>query len=78
MTAAHDYEDLHRLVDRLTPDQARELRTHALVLMGDPERLPSLTEETVVPRDLSFIGLIHAEPDLAQRSQEILREELGH
>lgn len=26
MTAAHDYEDLHRLVDRLTPDQAHALR----------------------------------------------------
>jgi hypothetical protein len=30
-----------------------------------------------VPRDLSFIGLIHAEPDLAERSEDILREEAG-
>jgi hypothetical protein len=26
MTAAYDYEDLHHLVDRLTPAQARRLR----------------------------------------------------
>ena len=27
MTAAHDYDDLHHLVDRLSPAQARRLRT---------------------------------------------------
>jgi len=32
MTAAHDYSDLHELIDRLEPDQAEELREHALRL----------------------------------------------
>ncbi len=73
MTAAHDYEDLHRLVDRLTPDQAHEVRQHALRLVSEDE-----TALSSVPRDLSFIGLIHAEPDLAERSEDILREEFGH
>jgi hypothetical protein len=32
VTAAHDYEDMHELVDRLTPDQVDEVRAHALRL----------------------------------------------
>lgn len=32
MTAARDYEDVHELVDRLTPDQVGEVRAHALRL----------------------------------------------
>jgi hypothetical protein len=32
VTAAHDYEDVHELVDRLTPDQVGEVRAHALRL----------------------------------------------
>jgi hypothetical protein len=74
VTAAHDYEDLHRLVDQLTPDQAQEVRQHALRLVSEEDG----TMESSVPRDLSFIGLIHAESDLAERSEDILREELDH
>jgi hypothetical protein len=33
MTAAHDYSDLHELIDRLEPEQADELRQHALRLV---------------------------------------------
>jgi len=32
VTAAHDYSDLHELIDSLEPDQAEELRKHALKL----------------------------------------------
>jgi hypothetical protein len=77
VTAAHAHEDLHRLVDRLTPDQAREVRTHVLRLVEqEPDMRPETDRDT--PRELSFIGLIHAEPDLAERSEEILREEFRH
>ncbi|UAK33062.1 hypothetical protein K8O92_03420 [Nocardia asteroides] len=43
MTAAYDYEDLHRLVDRLTPDQAHALRAVAsqLVVADTAEGAPS-------------------------------------
>ena len=34
MTAAHDYSDLHRLIDRLEPEQAAEIKEHALRLVG--------------------------------------------
>lgn len=37
MTAAHDYGDLHELIDRLEPGQAEELRQHALRLV-EPAR----------------------------------------
>lgn len=33
MTAAHDYSDLHQRIDRLEPEQADELREHALRLV---------------------------------------------
>lgn len=32
MTAARDYEEVHQLIDRLTPDQLGEVRAHALRL----------------------------------------------
>ncbi|WP_433757171.1 hypothetical protein [Nocardia sp. CA-135398] len=77
MTAAHDYEDLHRLVDRLTPDQAHALRAVALQLVvTDAPQRGSTTESTADRRRrLSFAGMMHAEPDLAARSEELLREE---
>jgi hypothetical protein len=42
VTAAHDYEDLHRLVDQLTPDQVQEVRQHALRLV-DKKKWPLRT-----------------------------------
>lgn len=77
MTAAYDYEDLHRLVDRLTPDQARALRAVALQLVVTEASEEDDTTEAVGGRrrHLSFAGVMQAEPDLAERSEEILREE---
>ncbi|WP_326825710.1 hypothetical protein [Streptosporangium sp. NBC_01756] len=57
MTAAHDYEDLHALVDRLQPHQARELRAVALRLVESEKHMNrSENELPVRRRRLSFIG----------------------
>jgi hypothetical protein len=79
VTAASEYGDLHRLVDRLTPDQMRALRAVALQLVrGDTDTSPRPVSEAGEPvRHLSFVGIGHGGPDLAERSQEILRTELG-
>ncbi|WP_156095144.1 hypothetical protein [Nocardia lijiangensis] len=79
MTAAHDYDDLHDLVDRLTPAQAHALRAVALQLVVTDSTDPGTASEPVGERRrrLSFAGLMHAEPDLAARSEDVLREERG-
>ncbi|AVH20590.1 hypothetical protein IU438_17950 [Nocardia cyriacigeorgica] len=79
MTAAHHYDDLHRLVDRLTPDQARALRAVALqlVVTDASERESAAEPGGERRRRLSFAGLMRAEPDLAARSEDLLREERG-
>ncbi|MFI6171791.1 hypothetical protein ACIBCN_33780 [Nocardia sp. NPDC051052] len=79
MTAAHDYEDLHRLVDRLTPNQAHALRAVALqlVVTDGPQQSPSTDPPGERRRHLSFAGVMDAEPDLAARSEDLLREERG-
>lgn len=80
MTAAHGYPDLHDLVDQLTPVQASAVR--AVVWQLIKEHSPASTAPTASPsaaplRSLSFSGIMNAEPDLAARSEEILREEFG-
>jgi hypothetical protein len=79
VTAAHDYDDLHNLVDRLTPDQAHALRAVALqlVVVEPAESRAVLEPAGERRRRLSFAGLMHAEADLAARSAEIFREEHG-
>ncbi|MEU1549334.1 hypothetical protein [Nocardia sp. NPDC005745] len=79
MTAAFEYEDLHRLVDRLTPDQAHALRAVALqlVVTDTAERNSAIEPPGERRRRLSFAGMMHAEPDLAARSEDLLREERG-
>ncbi|MBH5335407.1 hypothetical protein IHE55_11600 [Streptomyces pactum] len=77
MSVAHDhYPDLHRLIDQLRPEQAEAVRSVVLQLVVDNT---SVTEGVQQPRRrrLSFAGSIEAEPDLATRSSEILRRELG-
>ena len=44
MTAAHDYEDMHQLIDRLTPDQLGEVRAHALRLAAGRRTFVHWTE----------------------------------
>ncbi|GII56868.1 hypothetical protein Pth03_52570 [Planotetraspora thailandica] len=78
MTAAHDYEDLHALVDRLSPDQARDLRAVALRLVEANEGLDHPDTERSGRRRLSFIGTMNSGVgDLAERHEEILREGLN-
>lgn len=73
MTAeAHQqYDDLHRLVDQLAEDQVAQAQSFMLGLVQ--QRRPSDTP-TKPRRRLSFIGTLSAEPDLAERSEEILEE----
>jgi hypothetical protein len=66
VTAAHDYNDLHELIDRLEPEQAEELREHALRL----ER-PTGGRFKVLR---SFSG---PRTDLGARAREIMRAEFG-
>lgn len=87
MTMSPEHIDLHRMVDRLDPDQVRALRAVAQQLLrpiagkpgsgevpeAEPESL--LADEPV--RDFSFIGLFNGAPDLSERSEEILREEFA-
>jgi len=66
VTAAHDYSDLHELIERLEPDQADELRKHALRLVR-----PTGSRFKVLR---SFDG---PRTDLGARAREVIRAELG-
>lgn len=66
VAAAHDYTDLHQLIDRLQPEQADELREHALRLVE-----PTGGRFRVLR---SFDG---PSTDLGARAREILRAEFG-
>jgi hypothetical protein len=66
VTVAHDYADLHRLIDRLEPEQAAELKEHALRLVG------AGTGRFRVLR--SFAG---PSTDLGARARQVARAELG-
>jgi hypothetical protein len=66
VTAAHDYSDLHELIDRLEPEQAEELREHALRLVK-----PAGSRFKVLR---SFSG---PRADLGARAREVMRAEFG-
>jgi hypothetical protein len=66
VTAAHDYSDLHELIDRLEPEQVEELRKHALRLVR-----PVGGRFRVLR---SFSGP-HADP--GARAREVMRAEFG-
>jgi hypothetical protein len=66
VTAAHDYSDLHELIDRLGPDQAEELRKHALRLV----RPTGGRFKVLRPFD-------GPQTDLGARAREVIRAELG-
>ncbi|MFB7376043.1 hypothetical protein ACFC6U_04415 [Kitasatospora purpeofusca] len=70
MSVAHDhYPELHDLIDRLDPEQAEEVRRHALRPVGEGE---------VPPRHrLSFTSTgVSANPDLGSEAKRIIRSEL--
>ncbi len=82
-----EHIDLHRMVDRLDPDQVRALRAVAQQLLrsstgyGDSSEAQAPAPESLMAdepvRDFSFIGLFNGAPDLSERSEEILREEFA-
>jgi hypothetical protein len=75
MTAAHEYDDLHHLVDRLTPRQAERLR---VLVAADPE-LASATSpgSDQAAQRLSIIGIWDSgHGDLSERHDEIIRERM--
>lgn len=78
MTAAHDYDDLHHLVDRLSPRQAARLR---VLVASDPDLAPAAHPEAgndqPQERHLSVIGIWDSgHGDLSERHDEIIRERL--
>jgi hypothetical protein len=66
VTAAHNYSDLHELIDRLEPDQADELRKHALRLVRPTGGRFKVLRSFDGPRT-----------DLGARAREVIRAELG-
>jgi hypothetical protein len=66
VTAAHDYSDLHELIDCLEPDQAEELRKHALRLVKRAGGRFKVLR--------SFDG---PQTDLGARARDVIRAELG-
>ncbi|WP_169986476.1 hypothetical protein [Microbispora sp. H10836] len=78
MTAAHDYEDLHALVDRLRPEQVRDLHATVLRLVEANESPDRSDAEQESRRRLSLIGAMKSGVgDLAERHEEVLREGLN-
>lgn len=70
--ASEEYEEMHRLIDQLTPDQLGEIRVHMLRLVHSSEH----TEESQWPP--SWVGSIRAgRPDTSERVEDILAEEFG-
>lgn len=83
VSAAFDYEDMHHLVDRLTPTQVRRLR---LLVTQDEELsqvalvLPAVegdeTEESVPAGLLALIGSVNGPEDMAEEHDEYIRERM--
>jgi len=66
VSAAPDYTELHRLIDRLAPEQVAELQEHALQLVSGAGRR--------FRRLRSFDG---PATDLGARAKHVARAELG-
>lgn len=78
MSAAFDYEDMHHLVDRLTPTQVRRLR---LLVTQDDElaqvarSLPAADGdgESIPAGLLALIGSVNGPEDLAEEHDDYIR-----
>lgn len=79
VTAAHDYDDLHHLVDRLSPRQAERLR---VLVASDPELASAAqpgaqAEGEQGQRRLSVLGIWESgRGDLSERHDEVIRGRL--
>jgi hypothetical protein len=76
------YADLHELVDRLSPAQADAVREVVRQLVAPGRAGPAGDRGDAAPgepaRRLSFAGALRSgRGDLAARSEEIIRAELG-
>jgi len=82
VTAARDYEDMHHLVDRLSPRQVRRLRLlvtqdEELAQVAGAVSLEQPSEDEPVPEGLiALIGSIQGPADLAERHDDYLRERM--
>jgi hypothetical protein len=83
VTAAFDYEDMHHLVDRLSPAQVRRLRllvTQDEELSQVAQSLPTVeaneAEESVPAGLLALIGSVNGPKDLAERHDDYIRDRM--
>ncbi|WP_432923578.1 hypothetical protein ACQPZZ_26945 [Microbispora sp. CA-135349] len=76
MTAPREeYEDLHRLVDQLRPDQVREERARLLQLVHSRKEEPELGTDGLP----TLFGAFRANrSDASEQVEEILAEGYGH
>jgi hypothetical protein len=84
MTIAPHASAVHSMVDQLAPGQVEALYVILQGMLPEPPisdiSLTAAHEEELADqpvRELSFIGLFAGEPDLAERSKEIVREEIA-
>jgi hypothetical protein len=75
MTAPlEEYEDLHRLIDQLRPDQVREERARLLQLVHARAEEPELGPDGLP----TLFGAFHAgRSDASEQVEEILAESYG-
>ena len=80
MTAAHDHDDLHHLVNRLSPPQAERLRVLAAPRSGVcPRRAARSSGKAAGQRRLPVIGIWEpGRGDLPEQHDEIIRGRLKH
>lgn len=81
VSAAFDYEDMHHLVDRLTPTQVRRLRllvTQDAELSQAARSLPTAeeAEESVPAGLLALIGSVNGPADLAEEHDDYIRQRM--
>jgi anti-sigma factor RsiW len=77
VTAAHDHEELHHVVDRLPPTQARRL---LVLLESDPElaRYVHHDVRAGTPRSLSIIGVWDSgRADVSEHHDDYIRERMN-
>ena len=84
MTIAPHASAVHHMVDQLEPGQVEALYVILQGMVPEPpiaDTPLTATNETDLAeqpvRELSFIGLFAGEPDLAERSKDIVREEIA-
>jgi len=82
-----EYITLHRLVNHLSPAQARVTRQMLQLVVHETAGATDGSDDTTpqadyvdgpVVRDLPWIGVLHAEQDLAERHDHYIHEAMKH